>query len=154
MTCGDIVLFHEVSHFWVSFDLSSDFRSLSPRGVTSWGSSSSSLPRVSSVLGPMASLFVANEALSIPDVLSSFSWGEIDLVNVHSIRIWLRGSTSRRNVAVSSSSEFPKSYHVPVEFPSLIKPLFPLPTSLSIREGSGSHHDSKLVGYSSLEGIY
>ena len=43
-----------------------------------------------------------------------------------------------------------------VELSCLVKPLFPLPTSLflSIREGSSSHHDSELLGYSSLEGAY
>ena len=102
----------------------------------------------------MASLLVAYEALSVSNVLSSFSRGETDLVYVHSIGVRLRGSLSRGNVAVSSSLEFPESYHISVEFPSFVKPLFPLPAGLSIREGGGSHHDSELLGYSSLEGIY
>ena len=102
----------------------------------------------------MASLLVTNEALLVPDVLSSFTQGEVDLVYIHSIRIRSRGPTSRRDVAVSSFSEFPESYHISVEFPSLVKPLLPLPTGLSIREGSGGHHYSELLGYSSLEGIY
>ena len=97
---------------------------------------------------------MANEALSVPDVLRSFTGREIDLVYVHSIGIWLRGLASQRNITVSSSSEFPELYHVSVEFPGLIEPLFPLPTSLSIRKGGGSHHDGKLLGYSSLEGIH
>ena len=97
---------------------------------------------------------MANEALSVPNVFRSFTGGEIDLVYVHSIGIWLRGSASWWNVAVSSSLEFPELYHVSVEFPSLIEPLFPFPTSLSIREGGGSHHDGKLLGYPSLEGIH
>ena len=106
------------------------------------------------MFGRVASFLVANEALSVPNVLYSFTGGEIDLVYIHSIGIWSRGSTSRWDVAVSSSSEFPESYHISVEFPSLIEPLFPFPTSLSIREGGGSHHDSELVGYSLLEDIY
>ena len=154
MTRRDIVLLHEVGNFRVSFDLSSGFRGLSPRGVISRGSPSSLLSWVSLVFGRMASLLVANEALSVPNVLSSFSWGETDLVHVHSVGIWSRGSTSQRDVAVSSSSEFPESYHILVEFSSLVKPLFPLPAGLSIWEGGSGHHDSELVGYSSLEGIY
>ena len=102
----------------------------------------------------MASLLVENEALLVSDVLSSFSRGEIDFVYIHSIRIGSGGPTSRQDVAISSSSEFPESYHISVEFPSLVKPLLPLPTGLFIREGSGSHHYSELLGYSSLEGIY
>ena len=97
---------------------------------------------------------MAYEAFSVPDVFCPLARGEIDFIYVHCVRIGSRGSASWRDVAVSSSSEFPKSYHVSVEFPSFIKPLFPLPTSLSIREGGGSHHDSELVGYSSLKGIY
>ena len=97
---------------------------------------------------------MADEAFSVPDVFCPLARREIDSIYIHCVEIRSRGSTSQRDIAVSSSSEFPKSYHVSVEFPSFIKPLFPLPTSLSIREGSGSHHDSKLVGYSLLEGIY
>ena len=106
------------------------------------------------MFGRMASLFVANEAFSVPDVLSSFTQGEIDLIYIHSVRIRSRSSTSRRDVAVSSSSEFPELYHISIEFPSLVKPLLPLPTGLSIREGGSGHHYSKLLGYSSLEGVY
>ena len=95
-----------------------------------------------------------NEALSVLDVLRSFTGREIDLVHVHSIGIWSRGLASWQNVAVSSSSELPESYYVSVEFPSLVEPLFPFPTSLSIRKGGGSHHNGKLLGYSSLEGIH
>ena len=102
----------------------------------------------------MASLLVANEALSVPNVLSSFSRGEIDLVYIHSIGVRSRGSSSQGDVAVSSPSEFPESYHISVEFPSFVKPLFPFPAGLSIRKGGGGHHDSELVGYSPLEGIY
>ena len=154
MAHRDIVLLHEVGYLRVSFDLSGGFRGLSPRGVISWGSPSSSFSRVSLVFRRMASLLVANEALSVPNMLCPFTRGEIDLVYIHSIRIWSRESTNRQDVAVSSSLEFPESYHISVEFPSLVKPLFPLPAGLSIREGSGGHHDSELLGYSPLEGIH
>ena len=102
----------------------------------------------------MASFLVADEALSVSDVLRPFTSREIDLVYVHCIGIWSRGSASRWDIAVSPSLEFPESYHILIEFSSFIKPLFPLPTSFPIREGGGSHHDSKLLGYSSLEGIH
>ena len=102
----------------------------------------------------MASLLVTDEALSVPDVLSPFTRREVNLVHIHGIRIWSRGLASWWDVTVSSSSEFPKSYHISIEFPSLVKPLLPLPTSLSVREGSGSHHDSELLGHSPLEGVY
>ena len=106
------------------------------------------------MFGRVASLLVANEALSVPDVLRSFTGREIDLVYVHCIGIWSRGLASQRNVAVSSSSELPELYYVLVEFPSLVKPLFPFPTGLIVRKGGRSHHDSELLGYSSLEGIH
>ena len=108
------------------------------------------------VLGQMASLFVANEAFAVPDVLHSFTRREIDLVNVHCVRIRVRGSASWQNITVSSSSEFPESYHVMIELSCLVKPLLPLPTRLflSVWESSSGHHDSKLLDYSSLEGIY
>ena len=154
MSCGDIVEFHEVGNLRVSFDLSGGFCGLPPGGMISRRSPLSSFPRISSVFRRVASLLVADEAFSVPDVFCPFARREIDFIYVHCVGIRSRSSTSRRDVAVSPSSEFSKLYHVSVEFPSLIKPLFPLPTSLSIREGSGSHHDSELVGYSSLEGIY
>ena len=97
---------------------------------------------------------MADEAFSVSDVLHLFARREIDLVYIHGIRIRSRGSVSWRDIAVPFSSEFPESYHVSVEFPSFVKPLLPLPTSLSVREGGGSHHDSKLLGYSPLEGVY
>ena len=154
MSCRDVVEFHEVGDFWVGFDFPSSFCGPLPGGMVSRGSSSSFLSRVSLVFGRMAPLFVANEALLVPNVLRSFTGREIDLVYVHHIGIWSRGSASWRNVAISSSSEFPESYHVSVEFPSLVEPLLPSPTGLSIRKGGGSHHDSELLGYSLLEGIY
>ena len=97
---------------------------------------------------------MADEAFPVPDVFCSLVRREVDFIYVHCVGIRSRGSTSQRDVAVSSSSEFPELYHVSVEFPSFIKPLLPLPTSLSVREGGGSHHDSELVGYSSLESVY
>ena len=145
--------FHEVCNFWVGFDLSRGLHSLSP-GMASRGSSLSSFPEVSLVLGRVASLLMANEAFLVPNMLCFLSWGEVDLVYVHSIRIWSGGSLSWQNVTVTSPSEFPELYHISVEFSCLVKPLFPLPTSLSIWKGGGSHHDSELLGYSPLEGIY
>ena len=102
----------------------------------------------------MTSLLVADEALLVSDVLSSFTRRKVDLVYVHSIGIRTRDSAGWRNVTVSSSSKFSKSYHILVKFPGFVKPLLPLPAGLSIRKGSGSHHDSELLGYSSLEGVY
>ena len=102
----------------------------------------------------MTSLLMADEALSVPNVLRSFIWRKVDFVYIHGIGIQSRGLASRQDVAVSSSSEFPKSHYVLIEFPGFIKPLFPFPISLSIREGSSSHHDGKLLGYSSLKGVY
>ena len=102
----------------------------------------------------MASLLVADEALSVLNVFCPFCQRKVDLVYVHSIRIWLRGSAHQQDVAVSSSLELSESYHISVEFPCFIKPQFPLPTSLPIGEGGGGHHDGELLGNSSLEGIY
>ena len=146
--------FHEVGNLWVGFDLSGGFRGPPSGGMVSWGSPLSSFPRISSVFGLVASLFVADEALSVSDVFCPLTRGEIYLIYVHCVGIRSRGSMSWRDVAVSPSSEFPESYHILVEFSGLIKLLFPFPTGLSIREGCGSHHDSELVGYSSLEGIH
>ena len=145
--------FHEVCNFWVGFDLSRGFHSLPP-GVVCRGPSLSSFPGVSLVLGRVASFLVADKALSVSDVLCPFTRREIDLVYVHCVGIRSRGSASWRDVADPSSSEFPESNHISVEFPSLVKPLFPLPTSLSVRKGGSSHHDSELLGHSSLEGVY
>ena len=154
MTSRDVVEFHEVGNFWVGFDLSSSFRSLFPGRVVSQGPPFSSLSRVSSVFGQVASLFVADDALSVSDVLRSFTRREIDFVYVHGIGVRSGGSVCGRDVAVSSSLEFPESYHVSGKFPSFVKPLFPFPTSLCIREGGGSHHDGKLLGHSPLEGVH
>ena len=53
MSCRDIVLPHEVSNLWVRFNLPGGFCGLSLGEAVSlrWGSSSSSLPRVSLMLG-------------------------------------------------------------------------------------------------------
>ena len=64
---------------------------------------------------------MADEALSVPDVLCSFIWRKVDFVYIHGIGIQSRGSVSQWDVAVSSFSEFPKSHYVPIEFPSFIK---------------------------------
>ena len=106
------------------------------------------------MFGRVASLLVADEALSVPNVLHSFTGREIDLVNVHGIGIRVRVLVSRLNIAVPSSLEFPELYHVAVELSCFVQPLFQFPTSLSIWEGGGSHHDSELLGYSSLESVY
>ena len=154
VACRDVVEFHEVGNFRVGFDLSSSFRDLSLGGMVSRGSPFSSFACVSSMFGQVASLLMANEAFSVPDVLHSFARREIDLVYIHGIGIRSRGSASRRDVAVPSSSEFPESYHILVEFPRFVKPLFPPPTSLSIRKGGSSHHNSELLGYPLLEGVH
>ena len=152
------MLFHEVSDPWVSLDLPSGFHGLPPGEVFSLrGGSSSPLPsRISLVFGQVASLFVADEALAVSHVLHSLTGREIDFIYIHCV--WVRASDSLSwwDVAVSSSSGFLKSYHVSVEFSCFVKPLFPFPASLflAVREGSGSHHDGELLGYSSLEGIH
>ena len=68
----------------------------------------------------------------------------------------MSGSVSQRNITVSSSSEFPESYHISVKLSCLVKPLFPFLTGpfLAVREGGSSHHDGELLGYSSLESIH
>ena len=59
-------------------------------------------------------------------------------------------------ITVSPTSELSESYHISVKLSHFVQPLFPFPASLflSIRESGDSHHDSKSIGYSSLEGIY
>ena len=152
------MLFHEVGDLQVSFDFSSGFSGLSPGEVFSrrQGSPSSSFPRVSPVFGQVASLLVADEAFLVPYVLCSFTGREIDFVNIHGIEIGVSNSSSWQDITVSSSSEFPELYHIVVKLSCLVKPLFLFPTSLclSVREGSSSHHDGELLGYSSLEGVY
>ena len=147
------MLLHELSNLWVSLDLPSGFRGLSP-GVVSQDFPLSSFPRVSSVCGRVTSLLVADEALSVPDVLHSFVWRKVDLVYVHSVGVRSRGSAGRRDIAISSSLEFPELYHISVELSCFVKPLFPFPTSLPIRVGSGGHHDRELLSYSPLKSVY
>ena len=77
--------FHEVCYFRVGPDFLSSLRGLFPgRAVSRW-SSSSSFSGVSSVLGRVASLFVADEALAVSDMFRFVAWGEIDLVYIHSV---------------------------------------------------------------------
>ena len=106
------------------------------------------------MFGRMTSFLMADEALAVSDMLCFITWGEIDLVYIHGVWVSLRGSAGRGNVAVSSSSESSESHHVSIELPGFVQPLFPLSTSLSVREGGGSHHNGELLGYSSLEGIH
>ena len=112
------------------------------------------------MFGQVASLLVTDEALVVPHVLHSFSGREIDLVNIHGVGV-PRGLgipclLGQWNTAAPSTSELSESYHISVELSCFVKPLFPSPASLflSFREGSGVHHDSKLVGYPLLEGIH
>ena len=118
----DFVLIHEVRNLWIGLNLSGGFSGVSPGEVVSLrrGSSSSSFPRVSPVLGQVASLLVADEAFAVSNMLCSFTQREIDLVHIRSVGVGARGSVSQQNIAVSSSSEFPESYHVSVELPCLI----------------------------------
>ena len=146
--------FHEVCHFWVGLDFLSSLRGLSPgRAVSRWFSSSP-FPWVSPVFGGMASFFVADEALAISDMLCSIARGEIDFVHVHSVWVDLWVSAGWGNIAASSSSKSSESYHISVELPGLVQPLFPFPSCLSVGKSGSSHHDSKLLGYSSLKSIY
>ena len=153
------MLFHEVTDLRIYFIDLSCFGVPPPGGVFSllWGLSS--LSGVSLVFGQMASLLVENEAFAVPHMLCSFTGREIDLVYVHGIRIpsWSSSSSlSRWDVAGPPSSEFPESYHIPVELSCFIKPLFPLPSHLvlSLRKHGGSHHDGQLIGHHSLESVH
>ena len=152
------MLSHEVINLWVGFDLSGGLHGLSPGEMVSLRqeTSFSSLPWISSVFGQVASLLVADKALAVSDMLHFFTGREIDLVHVHGIGIWVRGSVSWRNITVSSSSEFPELYYVLVGLSCLVEPLLPLPAGpfLPIREGSSGHHDSELLGNPSLEGVH
>ena len=103
---------------------------------------------------------MTDEAFGVPHVLCSFIRREIDPVYVHGIGVPGRpggsGSLSQQDVAVSPTPEFPESYHVSIKLSCFIQPLLPLPASLvlSFQEGGSGHHDGKLVGYSSLKGVY
>ena len=128
----DVVFPHEVSDLWIRFDFSGGFRGLSPGEAVSlrWGFSFPSPSGVSSVLGQVASLLVADEALAVSYVLHFFTWREVDLVYVHHVGIGARGLASWWNVTVSPSLEFPELYHIVVELSCLVKPLFPLPAEI------------------------
>ena len=94
---------------------------------------------------------MADEAFAVLHVLCSFTRREIDSVHVHGIRVTGRSGGSsilgQQNITVSPTSECPKLYHILVELPCLVEPLFPFPANLflSIRESCSSHHDSKLI---------
>ena len=91
----DVVLPHEIGNLWVGLDFPSGLSGFPPGEAVSLGRSSfSSFLRISPMLGRVASLLVVNEALVVPDVFRSFTWGEIDLVNIHSVGIGVRGSAS------------------------------------------------------------
>ena len=71
---------------------------------------------------------VAGEAFAVPHVLGSFSRREIDPVYLHSIGVPVRTChpwLGLLDVAVSSSSELPESYHISMELPGFIQPLLP-----------------------------
>ena len=153
----DPFLIHEVGNLWVPFNFSGlglPWRScplLRGFSLSLW---------VSSVFGCMASYFVANEAFAVVHVLCLFTWWEVDLVNIHGIGVlwgWASGpcQLGLLDVAVTSSSELPKSYHIAVEFSCFIKLLLPLPSCflLSFGKRSCSQHDSQLVGDPLLKGI-
>ena len=112
------------------------------------------------MFGRVASLLVADEALSVPHVLRPFTRREIDFIHIHGIGVpgWSGGlrCLGQWDITVSPTPEFPESYHISVELSCLVEPLFPFPTGLclSLREGGGGHHDSKLVGHSLLEGVH
>ena len=112
------------------------------------------------MLGRVASLLVADEALSVPHMLCSFAGREIDLVHIHGVRVpgWLTGLhvLGQWDEGVLSSSKLLELYHISVELSCLIEPLLPFPSGLllTIREGSGSHHDGELIGHPLLEGVY
>ena len=114
------------------------------------------------MFGQVTSFLVTDEALSVPHVLCPFTGREIDLVYyIHGVGVTGRsgvsfGVLSQWDIAISPTSEFSESYHILVKLSCLVKPLFPFPTSLFLsgREGGGGHHDSKSIGYSSLEGVH
>ena len=101
---------------------------------------------------------MANEALVVLHMFCSLSRRVVDLVYIHGV--WISMVVSHPwlgllDVAVSSSSEPFQSYHILIELPGFIKPLLPFPSGLLLthREGNCGHHDSQLVGDSSLEGV-
>ena len=145
LLCRDSLLFQEIGDPQVSFN----FPGFSPPG-----GSCPLLRRfpfslgVSFVLRQMTPLSVANETLVVAHMFSSFTWQEVNFIDIHSIGVsWCRAGRFHwlclLDIAVPFSSEFPEPYHISVELSCLIKPLLPFPSSLllSFREGSHSHHD-------------
>ena len=102
----------------------------------------------------MTSFLVADEAFAVPDMFRLIARGEIDFVYIHGVWVNLCGSASWGNIAVSSPSKSSESYHISIELSGLVQPLFPFPSFLSIWESGSGHHDSELLGYSSLKGIH
>ena len=81
MLCRDAMLLHELVDLQVFFFESSGCGILLPgASLVLWGPSL--LSRVSFMLGQVASLLVADEALLVPHVLHSFTGGEVNLVHV------------------------------------------------------------------------
>lgn len=133
---------------------------LPPRSFFRWGPSlkrsSSSLSRISFVLGGVAPFFMAYEAHFIPHVLCPLARSELDSVHVHGIGVSDRSSSDGRGNVLLSSPQPLDSNDVPVKLACLVQPLFPLPSGLFLAswEGSSSHHHGELIGHPSLEGIY
>ena len=154
----DLMLFHEVCDLWVYLNFPGGFSGLPPGVAFSLrrGPSSPSLSGVSLVFGQVTSFLVANEAFVVPHVLCSFTGREIDFIHVHCVGVRTSGPVSWWDITVSSSLEFPELHHISVKLSCFVKQLFLFPTSLFLagREGSGGHHDGKLLGYPSLEGVH
>ena len=154
------MFFHEVGNPRVHFIDLPCFGVPPPGGAFSLLQGFPSFPWVPLMLGQVASLLVADEALVVSHMLCSFTRREVGLVYVHGIGVSGRSGSSsvlsRQDVAVSPILEFPESYNVLVEFSGLIQPLLPLPAGfvLSFWEGSSGHHDSKLVGHPLLMGVH
>ena len=133
MLCRDSMLFHELMDPQVFIFKSSGCGVLPPgTGLALWRSSL--LSRVPLMLGQVASLLVADEALLVSHVLHSFTGREIDLVHIHGIRVsgWSAGLhvLGQQDKGVFSTSKSLESYHVSVELSCLIKPLLPFPSGL------------------------
>ena len=139
MLHGDPMLFHEFVDPRVCPSNFSDFGSLPPGGASLMLWSSPFLSRVSFVFGRVASLLMADEALAVLHMLRSFTGREIDLVDVHGIRVSgcsgsFRG-LSQQDIAVSSTSELLELYHVLIELSCLVEPLFPFPAGFFLSFG-------------------
>ena len=135
---GDSMFLHELADLWVYFQFCHG-RGLSPDWLVSGLQGSPFLFQVPFMLGRVASLFETDKAQSFPHVLCSFMWREIYPIHIHGIRVFGGSCSSdwlgQWNEGVPSSLELLESHHVPVEFSSLIKPLFPLPTHLFLSFG-------------------